>query len=391
MPIEMIREDITRMRVDAIVNAANNTLLGGGGVDGAIHDAAGPELLEECRRLGGCETGEAKITGGYRLPAKYVIHTVGPVWQGGGHGEREQLTACYRNSLRLAEENGCESIAFPMISTGVYGYPKEEALDVALSAAEEFLATHEMTIWLVVFGREMYMIGDRLFSGVKAYIDDAYADRFDETGSRRSRLCNRRQERRSPVRPEPELTAPETADRMICGAPLKSETVRKREKPRKGTGTAPDEAVYGERGGRTAAARREPVWETAADEVSIESLSRYLLDMDIGFSDALLQLIDLKGMTDAECYKRANIDRKLFNHIKNDKQYRPSKKTALAFTVALGLKPDEAEKLVNRAGYTFSDSDRLDRAIRFFLMNGVSDIHRINIMLFELDLPTLGV
>lgn len=163
MKLELVQGDITTLKVDAIANAANSTLLGGGGVDGCIHWAAGPELLAECRTLGGCPTGEAKITGGYHLPSKYVIHTVGPVWHGGSHGEREALVSCYRNSLALAREHGCQTVAFPLISAGVYGYPKEEALEVAITSIRKF-AGADMTVYLVAYDAPTFLLAQQVMA-----------------------------------------------------------------------------------------------------------------------------------------------------------------------------------------------------------------------------------
>lgn len=328
MPLEIVRNDITKMKVDAIVNAANETLLGGGGVDGCIHRAAGPELLAECRTLGGCKTGDAKITKAYRLPCQYVIHTVGPVWNGGSHGERELLVSCYRTSLALAKEHGCETVAFPLISSGIFGYPKDQALRVAVDAISEFLAENDMTVYLVIFSRAAYQIGNKLFADIAAYIDDHYVDAH--TDSRRERM------RRMGVVESRMLTAYEDAPMATSGL---------------------DEA---------------------------------LAHLDAGFSETLLKFIDRSGKKDAEVYKKANIDRKLFSKIRNNPDYKPSKATAIAFAIALELNLNETRDLVARAGYALSASSKFDVIIEYFIRQKKYDIFEINEALFAFDQSLLG-
>lgn len=325
MPLSIVRNDITTMKVDAIVNAANESLLGGGGVDGAIHRAAGPDLLKECRTLGGCKTGEAKLTRGYRLPAKFVIHTVGPIWHGGGHGEREKLVSAYRTSLALALEQGCETVAFPLISAGAYGYPKDQALKVAVDTIGDFLLAHDMTVYLVIFDRAAYTIGGKLFADIAAYIDDRYADAH--TDSR------------------------ETRRRQVAMASMPM--------------AAPVGAV-------------------------LPSLDEALGRMDESFSQMLLRKIDERGMTDAQCYKKANIDRKLFSKIRSDVHYRPSKPTAAAFAVALELSLEEARELLGRAGFAFSHASKFDIIVEYFIARQNYNVFEINEALFAFDQSLLG-
>ena len=323
MPLQMVRNDITTMKVDAIVNAAKNSLLGGGGVDGAIHRAAGPELLEECRTLGGCPTGQAKITKGYRLPAHYVIHTVGPIWRGGDYGERELLISAYRSSLELAVEYGCQTVAFPLISSGAYGYPKDQALKVAVDTIGDFLLCHDMTVCLVIFDRAAYTIGGKLFSNIAAYIDDHYVD--EHTQSRRDMSSE---------------AEPMEAQLWCASAPL--------------------------------------------------SLDEALGQLDESFSQMLLRKIDERGITDAQCYKKANIDRKLFSKIRSDVHYKPSKPTAMAFAIALELPLNEARELLQKAGFAFSRASKFDIIVEYFIAHQNYNIFEINEALFAFDQSLLG-
>ena len=341
MPLEIIRNDITQVHADAIVNAASKSLLGGSGVDGAIHKAAGPELLAECRTLGGCKVGEAKITKGYRLPAKYVIHTVGPVWHGGGADEEKLLADCYRNSLALARQYELESIAFPLISSGAFGYPKDKALKVAIAEIGDFLLQHEMTVYLVVFDRASFALSEKLFASIAEYIDDNYID-LHPVGDR-----NRRE--------------------LIC---MQEEVL--------------EEASY--EASLSAAYMPAP----AAPLKRKRKLADVVKQLEETFSQMLLRLIDEKGMSDAETYKRANIDRKLFSKIRNDIYYKPSKPTVLSFAIALRLNLDETRDLLLKAGFALSHSSKFDIIVQFFIEEGNFNIFEINEALFAFDQGLLG-
>ena len=355
MPFEIVRNDITKMNVDAIVNAANRSLLGGGGVDGAIHRAAGPELLAECSTLGGCETGEAKITKGYRLPARYVIHTVGPIWYGGHSGEKELLSACYRHSLELAVENGCESVAFPMISAGAYGYPGDQAMAVAVETITGFLMNHDLMVYLVVFGRDSFLNSKKLFRDVKEYIDDVYAE---------SRIRRRRENIRENLWHSDEKAALDY-DVEICESLMGTSCSDAAEPKVQASAPAPAPALA-------------PDW----DEI--------LKQTDEGFSQALIRLIDERGMTDAQCYKRANVDRKLFSKIHSNPAYKPSKPTVLAFAVALELTLPETKSLLKKAGFALTRSSKFDLVLEYCIKHRIYNIYDINEVLFELDMPLLG-
>lgn len=330
MPFEIIRNDITKMRVDAIVNAANTALQMGGGVCGAIFKAASADKLQvACNNLGSIKTGEAVITGGFDLPAKYIIHTAGPVYKDGKYSEAELLRACYINSLALAQETGCESIAFPLISSGIYGYPKAEALGIAAASIVSFLLNSDMNVYLVVFDEATVMVSEKLLGEISTYIDEHYVDEHIDK-------CGRRQL-------------------------LDVEKVQ-----------------------------LEEATELFALHSTSAGLNEIIGHLDEPFSQTLLQLIDAKGKTDVEVYKRANIDRKLFSKIRSNKSYMPSKKTAVALAVALELDLNETEDLLERAGFALSHSQKFDVIIEYFITNRIYDIFEINKVLFHYDQPLLG-
>lgn len=380
MPLQIIRNDITKMNTDAIVNAANSTLLGGGGVDGCIHRAAGPSLLAECKKLGGCETGDAKITHAGNLPCKYVIHAVGPVWRGGTHGEEEKLSSCYRTSLFLAKKHHCRSIAFPLISSGIYGYPKDQALRVAVDTISEFLMDHEMTVYIVIFDRKAYRISKKLFSGIAQYIDDHYADTHTDSRAEQIRRMRLLEE------PHPE----DTPDSVVYGAFQSSAPL---------PGFASDEIILESQETEPAASHRAsvPAQGMAAPPPpgtfrrrKAGSLQEALGQIDESFSEMLLRKIDEKGMTDAQCYKKANVDRKLFSKIRSNRLYKPSKPTAIAFAIALELPLDETRDLLMKAGFALSHSSKFDIIIEYFIENSNYNIFEINEALFAFDQSLLG-
>lgn len=386
MPLEIVRNDITAMKVDAIVNAANNSLLGGGGVDGAIHRAAGPELLRECRGLNGCATGDAKLTGAYRLPCKYVIHTVGPVWNGGENGERELLASCYRRSLELAIEHDCETVAFPLISSGVYGYPKDQALKTAVDTIGDFLLERELTVYLVIFDRAAYQIGEKLFSDIAAYIDDTYVDNYGKwlDGEKHRRELSEKLPMESSVlsAAPPAQAASDPAPQAALKKKRRLGLFRPKEELPESGEAAP--------AGMESFSETVSFSETASFALPAEGLDKALAQLDESFSEMLLRKIDEKGMTDAQCYKKANIDRKLFSKIRSDIHYKPSKSTALAFAIALELPLSETNELLRKAGFALSHSNKFDIIVEYFIRRGNYNVYEINEALFAFDQNLLG-
>ena len=339
MPFEIVRNDITKMKVDAIVNSANPYVFIGDGVDGAIHAAAGPKLFEARKTIGDIPVGSAVATPAFKLSAEYVIHTVGPIWRGGTEHEIESVKECYKNALQVALEKECNSVAFPLISTGTYGFPKSEALQIAISAISEFLLLHDMKVFLVVYDRTSYSLSEKLFTAVAEFIDDNYIEEHPEY------YLNRRRNRELDIC-EDEAFAPIIQSEEHC----ESKALK--------------------------AAR---------------SLDDLMDELDESFSQSLLRLIDEKCKTDVEIYKKANVDRKLFSKIRSNKDYKPSKVTAIAFAIALELNLDETKDLIGRAGFALTHSTKFDVIIEYFIEQENYNVFELNKVLFAFDQALLGV
>jgi len=368
MPFEIVRNDIVNMKVDAIVNTANPKATIGYGVDAGIHKKAGHKLFSERKKIGSIGVGKAVITSGYDLEAKYVIHTVGPVWQGGEKNEEKQLMKCYENSLKLALGKKCESIAFPLISAGNHGFPKPLAMQVAINAFSKFLMKHEMRIYLVVFSNDAFALSEKLFKSVQSYIDEKYIfeKTLDEYGV--TDKCSVREAEISDI-----LTEFENQRRNI---EIKAQSDMSAEEPvlMYARNSAPMSGIYS-------------ATKSVPEKDGLESL---LKKTDAGFSETLLKLIDNTGKKDSDIYKKANIDRKLFSKIRNNPAYKPSKPTALAFAIALELSLDETKDFIARAGYALTHSSKFDIIIEYFITNGNYDMFEINETLFAFDQNLLG-
>lgn len=376
MPLQIVRNDITRMRVDAIVSATEETLSGSGGVSAVIRDAAGEGYAEACAALSGCEPGAAVATGGFSLPAKYVIHTVGPVWHGGGKDEEKTLRACYRSVFLLAEQLGCESVACPLVSAGSFGYPADAAFSVALEEAERFLAHSDLTVYLVVYARPGAEAAAARFPDLKSYIDDNYVASRDALYGDRQRTASLNALPAYMQRP-PEPCGYAAFDSAPPPAGAKASAPAKKRGQKN---------VFS----RKKKAQQAPAASFAEMAMATEEDRIPLPPRDESFAEMLLRLIDERGLTDAAVYKKANVDRRLFSKIRSDPLYRPSKPTAVAFAVALELSPDETRELLMKAGYALSHAFLFDIIIEYFITRGNYNIFDINEALFSYDQTLLG-
>ena len=366
MPLQIVRNDITHMSVDAIVNAANERLLHGGGVCGAIFAAAGPsEMQAACDAIGHCDTGSSVATPAFRLPAKHVIHTVGPIWRGGANHEEQLLRNCYRSALALAHELGDTSIAFPLISSGIYGYPKDQAIDVALAEIRAFLDDHEMDVYLTIFDAASLRASNERLLHIAAYIDDRYVDS-------------------SPYRRRSSLELENSAWHDVAAAPKQGASDQRYSAPQ---AQVPAPAASAPRGGFRPRRTSAPAGSGAKRE---GLLKRLLSNLDESFSTTLLRMIDERGLKDSEVYKRANMSRQHFSKMRGNKRYQPKKHTVLALAIALELTVDETKMLLERAGFALSHADERDVIVEYFLSQGIYDIYEVNLALYAFDQPLLG-
>ena len=445
MPFEIVRGDITEFQADAIVNTANPMPVVGYGVDAGIHAKAGPKLLAARKRIGAIAEGCAAITRGYDLSARYVIHAVSPAWKGGDAGEEEALRRTYDSALKLAARHRCKSVAFPLLATGHYGFPKPLALQIAVNAFSAFLMDHEMQITLVVFDRTSFQLSGNLVKDVESYIDENYVksklnqefhlpeDAEDELWHRlmnqrrmseieaRERYRTKREEvfyGSMPMKaPEPEKPEePEEEDlEEDAGAPRDFGTLHAASRiepparlpapdaehtpappaapsrplgappaPREASKPATQKASFpmftGFRGKETTAAAPSPE----------QDISQLLAGMKDGFSPTLLHMIDRSGRTDADVYKHANVDRRLFSKIRSNPQYNPSKTLVLAFAISLKLDLDDTKYLLETAGFALSNSNITDTVVAYCIRHNIYDIYQVNSLLFQFDGMLLG-
>lgn len=354
MPLKIIRQDITKIKCDAIVDPTNEGMIPGGGVDLAIHKAAGERLIEACRDQGVCPIGEARVTKAFDLPCKYVIHTAGPIWQGGEMGETKKLASCYKSCLSAAIEKKCSTIAFPLISSGTYGFPKDRVMRIAVDAISEYLFRYELTVYLVVFDKESYGISQALFEDVTDFIDDNYIEEYPKTVFCQQPLVLGGSPRGGSLK-STKVKSNVSRD-MVCEEVLSDSF-------------APTEAL--------------------SKGLTLEDM---LKEMDKGFADTLFEYIDKKGLTDVECYKRSNVDKKTFSKIKCNKDYRPGKITVVSFAIGLRLNKKETDRLLNTVGMSLSKSNKFDVIIDYFVTTGnYTDVFDVNEVLYKFDQSTLGV
>ena len=371
MPFKIIRDDITRVRADAIVNTANPEPRWGRGTDGAVYQAAGAEqLLAARQKIGRIAPGECAATPAFALPARTIIHTVGPAWEGGSHGEFAVLRSCYRESLRLADQLGCRSIAFPLIATGTYGFPKDKALEIASETIRDYLKTSDLDVTLVVFNREAYQLAEGLSSRVEAYIDERYAaaKAAEEYNSRAERMMADLQAQR---RLE-QLSETWKAQKAFSSPPPPSYSMP-HPSAAKPAASAP--------GAGTSAAH---------PKAKKPSLDEVVKNLGESFRERLFRMIDERGMSDPEVYKRANLDKKVFSKIRCNEDYMPKKKTVLALAIGLRLNLDDCRDLLASAGYSLMNSSVFDLIVSFCIENEIYDIFEVNQLLFQYGQPYLG-